>query len=143
MAQISLIKYPDDQQGNNAFVWEHAMSHRSYMGAMAPLTGFSRVPYLLDPEYRTEIPASDWHMSHQQAHWDALNGVSSWFNIAPVLPTPTAAGSGIGIPSHQNLVDTDLQSQGQQQWWTFANHMEHYALTNGINLLTELTFPFW
>ena len=99
------------------------MAHRTLMGALAPLDQFSVVPYSLDPMRNIDVPGSDWHLDHQQAHND--------FTTALAIKPP------------QILLDSNLAQQDDQPWWTFANHLEHYEGQSAVQLATVLTFPSW
>jgi hypothetical protein len=128
MSIATLLDYTDAA----TFDFEHMMAHRNYFAVMAPLNRFSVLPYLLDPSYDTGIPASKWHLNHQQAHNDSLN-------VLPSLYGSTTIGLHIG----GNLIDWDLSSPDQLQWWTFANHHEHYIANASTLPLLESLFPFW
>lgn len=72
------------------FEFHHAMTHRQYFAVMRPLSQFSAVPYLLDPEFNTGNPAENWNMNHQQAHSDfngALPNDSSTGYTTTVVPS--------------------------------------------------------
>ena len=74
------------------------MLHRFY------LTSRQR-PVILNPTYSTDIPASLWHLDHQQAH-DVFR-----------------AASGVGTGN--NFKEYNLNSEKDLKWWTFINHFEH------------------
>lgn len=117
------------------FAFEHAMATRNYLGVMWPLTQFSVLPYLIDPEYDTQEPATKWHLNHQQAHNDVL----------ATLPAYREAEVHIGAYNGQILSESDLSNQDELTWWTFANEREHYVLNDTLLPIevTEWRFPFW
>ena len=114
------------------FNFEQMMSHRRYFAAMAPLTRFSALPYLLDPSYDTDIRASMWHLDHQKAHRD----------FATTLPSNYNADT-IGISTAQPIADYDLSRPEGLSWWTFAQFREHYLADGAILPQTTGTFPAW
>jgi hypothetical protein len=98
------------------FSFEHAMAHRTLLGAMSPIAKFSLLPYQLDPQ---RLDNSKYLLDHQQAHNDANS-------------------TALDINSTNNLIDTT----GNMRWWTFANHLEHFQMFN--NLPETLgPYPFW
>lgn len=103
------------ERGNNpAFSFDHYRSHVDFYGLMAPLSRFSVLPYLIDPESDISTPAGVWNLNHQQAHNDFL------------LTLPAYAGATTtGIPMSQVLVEPGLNDPVQQTWWTFSNLIEH------------------
>ena len=118
------------------FSFDHAMSHRTYFGVMAPLTRFSVLPYLpLNPMLDESIPSGWFNLTHQHAHDDVF------------ITLPTYYGSlTIGIPNNQILVETDLANKEQALWWQFLNLTEHQIADSSIlpALAEDLwTFPFW
>jgi hypothetical protein len=128
----SLLTSPSPSNPNQepTFSFEHAMSHRRLLGAMAPLTRFSVIPYgPITPGYNT----GDWHLDHEQAHDDFQLTIPGWFGI------PT---SGIINPVYP-LVETDFRNEDQLKWWTFHNFQEHLTGENALNWQEEFTFPFW
>ncbi|HEX3525161.1 MAG TPA: hypothetical protein VHT52_24115 [Stellaceae bacterium] len=126
----AVLLNPDDP----IFTFEHMMAHRNYFAVMET-SGYSVLPYLLDPSYDTNIPASPWHQNHQQAHND--------YNAA-LPPYWDANAVGFGIPQNQILIDSNLSNPDQLSWWTFINHQEHYIANNAILPLgSEARFPFW
>jgi hypothetical protein len=136
MAVVTLLNL---EETNATFDFEHAMAHRNYFGAMYPLPRFSVLPYLIDPTQNGELPASKWHLNHQQAHNDVLPVIPSRYNY--FAPTDE-----VGLFIGSNLIDTDLADEGQRKWWTFANHMEHYIANNALLPFPaefEVRFPFW
>ena len=126
MSRVVLLNSNDP-----TFGFEHAMAHRNGLGAMAPLSRFSVLPYMLDPMQHQEIPGSMWHLDHQQAHNDALDSLPSYFGS-------DTAGLAIG----GILRDYNLDDASQRTWWTFQNHMEHYVGGDTITPNVELTLPF-
>ena len=133
LASLMTMTTADDQ----VFAFEHAMNHRTWFGAMAPLTRFSVLPYLLDPMQNTNIPAGQWNLNHQQAHNDALTTLPSYYNAATY-----------GLPIGHILVDTDLQNQDQLKWWEFQNLVEHQVATATVlpqfaAQNTRWVYPFW
>jgi hypothetical protein len=103
------------------FVFEHMMQTQALWTALTDTAGYSVLPYLLDPAYDTAIPASKWHLNHQQSHDD--------FNAA----LPAEYGSTqIGIPQGAILLDSNLKNPDQLTWWTFINHQEHYIANSSI-----------
>ena len=111
------------------------------LGAMAPLTRFSALPYLLDP-----IPAYPsfairfWMLNHQQAQTDAIETTPTWDWPGPGYP-PYPGTLDVSVPENQNLQDTHFTNPGQRTWFQFANHMEMYVLS--ANLPQLLTLPAW
>lgn len=124
MTVATLLNFPDNERDQSAFAFDHAMAHRNYLQVMAPLSGWSAIPYFIDPmpSSETAVRASLWHLDHQVAHND--------FNEA--LPSNWNQDTQ-GIPTTQILVDSDLGNSGSLAWWLFANHQEHYV-ANGIVL---------
>jgi hypothetical protein len=124
---------------NVTFAFEHMMAHRNYFIAMAPLSAFSVLPYMLDPEQNTDQSGTSWHLNHQQSHNDALPKM-------PGLYGRFGTHDPVGLFIGQNLRDTDLSDQDQLTWWTFANHMEHYIANDALLPTYEnmpFQFPFW
>lgn len=104
-----------------AFSFEHYMAHSTYYGVMSPLYRFSVLPYMIDPMGDVNVMAGDWNLNHQQAHNDFLS----------TLPAYWYAQSA-GIPMSQILVETNLNSPEEMQWWLFSNLVEHQAANNSI-----------
>lgn len=127
MAINYLTVMPTDERGQATFAFEHAMAHRTFLGAIAPLHRFSVIPYFIDPQ-QNDVPK--WKLNHQQAHLDAM----------PNLPDYWQAET-FGLLFMHNLLDYDLDDPEQRAWWTFANNQEHYAAMH--SLPSELVFPFW
>lgn len=113
------------------------MSHSTYYGVMAPLYRFSVLPYLIDPMTEANPPANYWNLIHQAAHNDFLSTLPSYYYS-------TLAG----IPLNTPLVDTNLTSPEEVQWWLFANMVEHQSGNNSIlpgpylNTGWNWVFPF-
>ena len=118
MTAASLLFRPDNERSLDAFTFDHAMAHRNYYQVMAPLHGWSVLPYFIDPgpNAQTGARAGPWQLNHQRAHDD--------FRVA--LPSDWNSPNQ-GIPTRQVLVDSDLNDKGSEVWWTFANHQEHYV----------------
>jgi hypothetical protein len=124
-------------QGSSAaaFGFDHAMRHRSHLGAMSPLDRFSLVPYQIDPERNEPF----WHLVHGQAHIDFTDTLPSWWYLLHPRQWPN---DGIGIPSRQPIVDTDLTNESKRNWWEFVNNQEHLAAEASTTNAT-LVWPFW
>lgn len=123
------------------FEFEHVNAHRVYLGAMAPLTRFSILPYLLDPEIQVGQSASIWHLNHQVAHNDALATLPTFYRYSFIEIEEPARGLFMG-PS---VVDTNLDDASQRTWWTFVNHTEHIMANDALLPVTGSTlyqFPF-
>jgi len=82
--------------------FEHMMAHREYfaiMGSNHPdgLSGFSVLPYILDPSRNTQQPAWDWNQLHQQSHDDFNNDLpdnsNNGVDVTTVTP-PNVTGTG-------------------------------------------------
>jgi len=125
----------EDEARQKAFAFDHAMRHRENLGAMSPLTRFSLLPYFIDPEKNTPF----WHLVHGQAHIDFTETLPFWWD----LPDPSLwPNNGVGIPSRQPLVDTNLDNSQKRNWWEFANNQEHMIAEASLTNAT-LTYPFW
>ena len=136
MSAATLLAMPDDPVGLATFAFEHAMSHRTYLGAMAPLTRFSVLPYFIHPMQNDP----SWRLDHQQAQNDFTSTMPTWGNPPPVPPAPGTLS--VAVPLAHNLLDLpNLDDPGQRSWWTFVNHQEHYIAS--ANLPGLLTYPFW
>jgi hypothetical protein len=119
--------------------WE-AMEHRRFLGAMAPLTRFTVLPYNLDPIPQKPGPASRfWMHNHQRAQSDAIETIPTWGFPGPGFP-PYPGTFTVAVPENQNLQDTHMTVPGQRTWFQFANHMEHYIAS--ANLPSAL-LPAW
>jgi hypothetical protein len=105
MGNVNLLFLPiEEGPARHAFVWDHLQAHRDLLAqrkTSGPLT------LLLDPMQNEDLPASKWHVDHQEAH----NNVRA------------------GINSDQILRDSNLSDEEQRLWWTFINHQEHMLLT--------------
>jgi hypothetical protein len=136
MALVDLLN-PDDPM----FAFQHAMSHRNYLGQMAPLTRFSSIPYWLDPIQAADKPSSNWNINHTFAHRDFITTLPAAYS--PNAPQPPSSGLFIG----EDLRDYNLANDEQRRWWTFANQQEHYnadAVTLPMSATRpNMTFPFW
>ena len=90
---LAILLNPDDP----LYGFEHMMQHRAYFAVLSRLSHFSVLPYLLDPGFGQDEPASWWNQSHQQAHDDFNTNLPSnyanGFNITVVTP-PVASGTG-------------------------------------------------
>lgn len=127
MATETLLHLGDGLGQKENFQFDHAMSHRNILGAMAPLYHWSAVPYWVDPQ----LTIGPWYRDHQQAHNDFVG------ELPPAFGWTTFGFIG----THQNLIDTKISNPDQRSFWLFANHIEHFI---GENVLPwELTFPFW
>jgi hypothetical protein len=76
---------------------EHMMQTRQYFAVMAELTGFSILPYLLDPAVDANQPAWPWNLRHQQSHSDFNRDLPSTYadGYSTEVITPAAAhGTG-------------------------------------------------
>lgn len=123
------------ERGNDpAFAFEHARSHSQFFGLMSPLTRFSVLPYLLDPESDVSTPAGEWNLNHQQAHNDFLLTLPSYFGATRT-----------GIPISQVMVDVNLNDPEQRTWWEFTNLIEHQmgGQTSPPPGYRGWQFPFW
>ena len=115
MSIVSLLHFPDDQRGQDAWVFDHAHEHGKLVQAMNSSSAFNLVQYLLDPLQAGAMNgAGMWDMNHQQAHDDA----SAWFSVKPSLP----------------LIDSTTEHPGPFQWFLFANSQEHNALSRAASL---------
>jgi hypothetical protein len=109
MAANYLLAMPRQAFAQATFAAEHQQQHRVYLALTLPPNNFATGPNggnILDPQQNI----GKWRLDHQRAQNSAL--------------------TGLGIASNQNLLDYDLVAQGPQTWWTFANHLEHYAANN-------------
>ena len=128
MALVSLLRMGQSPAERAAFSFEHAMAHRTLFGAMSPLTRFSVLPYQLDPQQTNGL----FRLYHQQAHWDMMANLPSY----PPVTTETGA---LALAS-----DQILQPQfAPDEWWTFANHIEHMDAMSTYPEADALVFPFW
>lgn len=133
---LAVLLNPDDP----IFAWEHMNAHREYFAVMSALSRFSVLPYLLHPPHNTDVRAGDWHLNHQQSHND----------YTAVLPAHWQSPAvGFGIPTVQNLVDSNLNDRESLTWWTFLNHQEHFITNEAILplplsfLATDTNAPGW
>jgi hypothetical protein len=91
---LATLLNPDDP----LYAFEHMMQHRQYFAVMSQsLSQFSILPYLLDPVFDQQQPASPWNLRHQQAHND-FNGdlpsnYENGYTTATITPAP-AHGTG-------------------------------------------------
>lgn len=107
------------------YAFEHAMAHRTLLGAMAPLTRFSVLPYQLDPQQADGM----YLLRHQQAHWDMMDALPSY-------PPVTEEYGGLRYQNDQILGELN-------PWTIFANHTEHQIAMSVYPLPDKLTYPFW
>lgn len=94
--------------------------------ATGGLSGFSGVPYFIDPMSNS----GDWHNNHDQAHQDyalTLPAFYEWTGEGTMGPT-------------DNFRDMNFANPGMLAWWIHSNHQQHLIAENTIS---ELTFPFW
>jgi hypothetical protein len=90
---LAVLLNPDDPIYN----FEHMMQTRQYFAVMAELTGFSILPYLLDPTLDANQPAWPWNLRHQQSHNDFNRDLPSTYadGYTTRVITPAAAhGTG-------------------------------------------------
>ena len=131
MAIASLLRMGSTATERSVFGFEHAMAHRQLYAAMSPLSQFSVLPYFIDtPEFGS--PKS--LLNHQQAHEDALGALPSFPRSMRGSPTPTP----VGIDMAGNLLD-----EGNEQWWHFVNHQEHYQAIDNLSDPSSWVYPFW
>jgi hypothetical protein len=145
MSVATLLVIPDDPRGAATFGFEHAMAHRSNLGAMTVpyvfnrgvpvaqtidyaggLSQFSVIPYFVDPNLNQQ----NWHVNHAQAHWD----------MNATLPSYPGAIDTFGVHSGNILLDMN-RNRGQWIWWTFVNLQEHRIA--GLVRPDDLVYPFW
>lgn len=133
MALCNLLRMGPTSGERAGFAHDHRVSHRTYALGMSPLSRFAVMPYLIDPQQEN----GKYYLNHQQSHWDFNSALQSfptyYFQTAPT-PMP------MGLPSNQNLIDTDLTNQDKVTWWTWVNHNEHYAAQVSMPQPTELVF---
>jgi hypothetical protein len=94
--------------------------------ASGGLSGFSAVPYMIDPQQNL----GPWHLDHNQAHQDFQFTLPGFF------------GSTVhGRLATQDYVDMNFQNQSLMQWWVFANEQQHRI---GLSVLPRqlVTFPW-
>ena len=89
------------------FSFDHQQLHQNMYQATGLSTGWSAVPYLLDPIIGAEIPSGWWNSDHAQAHSD----------FASAFPAIT-------LPSTVAINDINL-SQGPDAWWALSNKVAH------------------
>jgi len=135
---------PPTNENLPAWEFDHAQAHRELLGAMATLvpditgdeffrgtgglSGFSAIPYFVDPQRNTGA----WHLDHGQAHKDFQVTLPRYFGSTTV---------GFINPTSTDFVDMDFEQQEMLAWWTFANYQQH-LIAAGV-LPQTLTFPFW
>jgi hypothetical protein len=136
MSLASLLVLNDSPNEQANFAFEHMMSHRQFLGAMAPLTRFSVLPYNLDPFHDNKM----WLRRHQTAQTDAISTVPTWGLINPPEGPPYPGTLTVSAPENKLLEVTDWSNARQRAWFVFANHQEHYVTTN--SLPPVLTYPF-
>ena len=137
MSSVTLLNSKDP-----AYDFQHAMSHRAYSQAMGELHQWSVMPYFVDPATLPDLatPASKWHQNHQQAHDDFLRALPQGYGL-----------EGVGIPSTQILIDSNLTDSRSLAWFIHNNHMEHYYADNALLPLpntvnqdgTPASVPWW
>jgi hypothetical protein len=132
----------------STFAFEHQQSHRSFLGSMSPLAGFSVLPYIgLDPFGQDGVS----RLNHQTAHNDALTTLYSfswtwWIPPGGTTPVPppglVPTNPPIGVNSAQNLIDITpwTRSRESRSWWLFANNMEHLTMQSVQD--KSWVFPF-
>jgi hypothetical protein len=144
---LAILLNPDDP----LYGFEHMMQHRAYFAVLSRLSHFSVLPYLLDPGFGQDEPASWWNQSHQQAHDDFnTNLPSNYANgfttevITPPPPVPPnpqlppyvqatpLSGGTFGIPEAEILLEGVGGSAENRSWWTFANHQQHFVANDAI-----------
>ena len=124
-----------------AFEFWEAMVHRQLLGAMAPLTRFSVLPYNLDPMPEYPGPAARfWMLNHQRAQTDAISTIPTWGWPGPNYP-PYPGSLDVSVPENQNLQDYHIAIPEQAAWFAFVNHQELYVASTFLPEI--LTFPFW
>lgn len=74
-------------------------------------------------------------------------GASATISISSVNISPASSTLfGTGIVGADILVDTDLERQDSQPWWTFANHQDHLTAINAISFNRQVATdqqPWW
>lgn len=131
MALCSLLRLGTSNTEKATFGFEHAMAHRQLWAAMSPLSRFSVLPYLIDPQQ----VGGKYLLNHQQAHWDMAQTLPSYFGA-------TAAG-GLALTTNPPLQDTPIDNQERMRWWLFANHTDHLDAMSVLPLVEEWVYPFW
>jgi hypothetical protein len=101
------MTYPDNERGQAAFEFDHAIEHRSITTAIGNPSLFNLQNYLLNPALGQDIANGNWQMQHQQAHDDA--------------------GAYFGVPSLPMIGEGPKTPQ-----WLFINSTEHSALNGAI-----------
>jgi len=134
MALASLLHMSLEPRAFRTFFFEEAMAHRTQLGAMAPLTRFSALPYFIDPP---KVEDGMWRLDHQQAQNDANSTIPTWGEPAPPYP----GNLQVSVPTTQNLIDVDFNNSAERTFWTFANHHEQFVAVGFLP--RQLTFPFW
>lgn len=134
MSTANLLNFDDPAW----YFWE-AMDHRTFLGAMAPLTRFSVLPYHIDPPPNPGPASRFWMLNHQTAQTDAIETIPTWGFTGPGSP-PYPGTLTVSVPENQNLQDTHLEDPGQRTWFVFANHQEQYVAST---FLPPLLLPAW
>jgi hypothetical protein len=147
MGAVSLLRMGDSPGERATFVWEHINAHRTFYAAMSPLARFTTMPYLLDPQPPPTPRLNDamWRLKHQQAHDDSMVTLPTWpYSVIGRLPAEQVPDPlPLGLPTNQNLIDTDLDNPGRRNDWLFTNHNEHYVGTTVMPAVSEWVWPFW
>jgi hypothetical protein len=121
------------------YAFEHAMAHRTLYAAMSPLSRFSVLPYLIDPQQE----GGKYLQNHQQAHWDAITTIPTFPPEIGVITNPdgslTIPSGGIGLSSNPILFAPELD----KLWNVFANHTAHYNAMTTLPVAENQIFPFW
>jgi hypothetical protein len=91
---LAVLLNPDDP----LYAFEHMMQTRQYFAVMSqPLSQFSILPYLLDPAFHQDQPASPWNLRHQQSHndfnADLPSNYADGYMTQTITPAP-AHGTG-------------------------------------------------
>jgi len=129
------------------FSFEHAMAHRQLWAAMSPLSRFSVLPYLIDPQ---QI-GGKYLLNHQQAHWDMSQTLPTFAPGLGLITVTEPDGTqqtvvplgGLALSSNPPLQDTPLDNPDRTKWWLFANHTDHLDAMSTLPLAEEWVFPFW
>ncbi|HEX3524234.1 MAG TPA: hypothetical protein VHT52_19360 [Stellaceae bacterium] len=90
-----------------SFAFDHMQIHQNMYQGTPASSGFSVLPYLLDPIGDVQVPAGWWNSDHAQAHSD----------FASAFPA-------IAWSSTVNINDINL-SQGPDAWWALSNKIAH------------------
>jgi hypothetical protein len=134
---VTLLTPPpmDDSPQQSAWEFELSMAQRTLLGAMAPLSQYSPLPYDLQLSPMDPTPAGSWLMSLQQATDNAMNALPSAY-----------AASTLGFALQNYLVDSNLTDPANLAWWTFVNSEFLQTATATVApypAYPELNYPFW